>query len=91
MTLQALLSGLEYQSPEVVEAIKSLPPDVQAVVADFRKDYLAAIANFKDASLSLFSWVLEAQSQLQMMKAYLETERMRIELGITGKPVTRSS
>jgi len=77
---------LESTSPEAAEALAKMPADVQAVVADFEKDYLAALTQFKEAYVSMLSWAMRACDELQMMKSYLEAERLRQELGLTSSP-----
>ena len=72
----------DWDSPRIAEEISKMPPDVQAVVADFKKDYLTAVRNFKEAWLSGFSWAMQARDQLSLLVSYLEAEQMRSELNL---------
>jgi hypothetical protein len=82
MILKDFLRVAEEDSPEIIEAISKLPPDVQAVVADFKKDYLVAVRNFKEAYLSSLMWAMNARDQMTLLKSYLEAEQSREDLGL---------
>lgn len=70
-------------SPEILAAVEAMPVDVKNVVLAFRADYAKALNNFKESYAAMFEWAYEAVNQLSMLKAYLEAEKMRGELGIS--------
>ena len=82
MTLQELLLGMETNSPEVLAHRAKLPADVQAVIADFEKDYLLALMNFKEAYVATISWAMRARDEMQMLRSYLEAEKLSADLGL---------
>ena len=83
--LEALLAFLETAPPEAEEALRNMPEDARRVVEEFRKDYLAALGNFKEALVSTFSWAMHARDQLQLLHSYLKAEEMAGKLGVREK------
>jgi hypothetical protein len=77
-----LLSAAESRSPEAEEALLRLPEDVRAVISDFDKDYAAAIRNFKEATVSMLSWAMQAHDQLIQLRSYLQAEQLADALGL---------
>jgi hypothetical protein len=82
LNMMAALQFAENKSPAVTEALSKMPADVQGVIADFEKDYLTAMRNFKEAYVSMLGWAMRARDELQMMKSYLEAEKLREQLGL---------
>ena len=77
-----LIKQCETTSPEVIEARQKLPPDVQAVIADFEKDYETALNNFKESLVAAFTWAQHARDQLILLSSYLRAEQMADYAGI---------